>query len=482
MDTLGGAVAGVVALSAGGALPAVAVARTRPIVVPLVPLAGAAIAGLAVTAMTAVGASFLTWYLALSVICAATVGVVWARWPRTRPWDDAAGSVGFRGAHLVAGLVGLGVCAIFLGSLKAPMTQFDARGVWLLHPFWYLQGHERTVAVLRDRGYALAHPPYPPLIGGSVALTWLAAGTKSLRLGVVMIALLGALSVLAAGTAIVETATAVAREATDVALRSRVVSISVALAGGVMFVAFAAAGPLAQAGYADLVWASAAVGAVAYGLVLECTAPNVGVAAALATVAGLTKLEGSIVAAVIVGLVAVRWYLVLRGSGATRPLARAVGFAAVPWVLIGAWPLALQLLGAAPDVPFQGPREGSDATRFVDAASGFVHWAGTNVGALGGALAVAILGAVYLRCARRAAGLGSDLWAWAVICVELGVVCAAYVVGPGVASRWVQVSVARTTLFAALEAWWILTTWAVIAAGRLRYPHLAHAGAGAGVS
>ena len=73
MNTVEGAVVGLAALSAGGALPAVAIARAKLVVVPLAPLAGAALASLAVTAMTAVGGSFLTWYVVLSVFGAATV-------------------------------------------------------------------------------------------------------------------------------------------------------------------------------------------------------------------------------------------------------------------------------------------------------------------------------------------------------------------------------------------------------------------------
>src|ERR1039458_1940675 len=469
MNTVEGAAVGLLALSAGGALPAVCIARSRLVVVPLVPLAGAVLASLAVTAMTAAGGTFFAWYVTLSLLAAATVAAVWLCFPRSRPWGGGSGRGASRELCAAAGIAGLVVCVVYLSALKAPMTQFDTRDVWLLHPFWYLQGHARTVATLQSRAYTFGHPPYPPLIGGSVALTWLAAGVKSYRLGVVMIALLSALSVMAAGTAVFEVASGLASSTEDASRRRRTLVVAVALMAGVMFVAFSAAGALAASGYADLLWASAAVGAVSYGLVLQSSSANVGAAAVLATVAGVTKLEGSLTAAVIVGLIAARWYLALRPGAERRALARAGAIAVGCWAVIGVWPLVIQLLGAVPDVPFQGPRQGTDASRFGDVVSGVANWAGSNLGALCGAIVVALVGAFFLRGTRRRAGLGNDIWAWAVIFVALSLIFGAYVIGPGVASRWVQVSVARTTLFPALDAWWIMTTWAVIAAYNIRW-------------
>jgi hypothetical protein len=464
MNTVEGAVVGLAALSAGGALPAVAIARARVVVVPLAPLAGAALASLAVTAMTAVGGSFLTWYVVLSVFGAATVAACWVRFPRARPWGTASGRRPSRSNYAAAGIGSLVVCVACLSALKAPMTGFDTRDIWLLHPFWYLQGHAKTVETLRSSAYTFSHPPYPPLIGGSVALTWLAAGVKSYRLGVVMIALLNALAILAAGSAVFEVASGLASTVGDSARRRRMLVVGVALMLGVMAVAFYAPGTIAVNGYADLLWASAAVGAVAYGLVLPVTTANVGAAAVLAAVAGLTKLEGSLTAAVIVGLIALRWYLSARSDAPLRARAvRVGGFAFCTWAVIGVWPLVIRVLGALPDVPIQGPRRGTDSSRLAASFDGALSWAGTNVAALCGGVAVALLGWYFLRGARRRAALGNDLWAWSAVCVELCLILGAYVTGPGNALSWVQVSVARTTLFAALEAWWIMTTWAIVA-------------------
>jgi hypothetical protein len=66
-------------------------------------------------------------------------------------------------------------------------------------------------------------------------------------------------------------------------------------------------------GLADLLWASAAVGAVSYGL-----PATVGTAMALAAVAGTTKAEGSITAAVIVALIALRIIIRSRSIGEQR--------------------------------------------------------------------------------------------------------------------------------------------------------------------
>lgn len=464
MNTVEGAVVGLAALSAGGALPAIAIARARVVVVPLVPLAGAAIASLAVTAMTATAGSFLGWYVVLSVLGAATVVACWARLPRTRPWGADSGHGQRRSIYVAAGVGSLVVCIACLSALKAPMTGFDTRDIWLLHPFWYLQGHAKTVTTLQGQAYTFSHPPYPPLVGGSVALTWFAAGVKSYRLGVVMIALLNALAILAAGSAVFEVASGLAGTADGAARRRRTLVVGITLMLGVMAVAFYAAGTIAVNGYADLLWSSAAVGAVAYGLVLPVTMPNLGAAAVLAVVAGLTKLEGSLTAAVIVALIAVRWYLTARTDAPARARAiRAGVYAACAWAVIGVWPVVIRLLGALPDVPIQGPRRGTDSSRLAASIDGTLSWAGTNVGALCGGVAVALLGWCFLRSARRRAALGNDLWAWLAVVVELCLILGAYVTGPGNALRWVQVSVARTTLFAALEAWWIMTTWAIVA-------------------
>jgi hypothetical protein len=463
VNTVGGAAVGLLVLSAGGVLPAIGLARFRLVAIPLAPLAGAVIASLAVTAMAAVDGSVFIWYVILSLLGAAVVLLCWWRFPRSRPWGSGLHHSDARGLYVAAGLGSLVVCVIGLSALKAPMTGFDTRDIWLLHPVWYLQGHAKTLATLRSAAYQWNHPPYPPLIGGSVALTWFITGANSVRLGVVMVTLLNGLAVFAIGIAVVDVASRLAGMGEDASQRLRTHTAGVVLTVGIVLVAFSTAGVIISDGYADVLWSCAAVGAVAYGLVLPLAASNVGAAAILVSVAGLTKLEGSLTAAVIVGLIAARLLLTLRGSGWVRASMGAGGFAIALWTVIAAWPLAIRMLGALPNVPIGGARVGNDASRLSATVHGAALWAQPHLVVLGLAVLVALVGAYSLRDTRRGAGLGNDLWGWATVCAALAVVVVAYVVGPGSAPGWIHSSILRTTIFPCLEAWWIMTTWAVLA-------------------
>jgi hypothetical protein len=476
MNTVAGAVVGLLVLSAGGALPAVGLARFRLVAIPLAPLAGAVLASLAVTSMAALNGSVFTWYVVLSLLSAGVVLLCWRRFPQSRPWGAGSRPPVARGMYVAAVLGSLVVCVIGLSALKAPMTGFDTRDIWLLHPIWYLQGHAETLATLRGTAYQWNHPPYPPLIGGSVAVTWFLTGANNIRLGVVMVTLLNGLAMLAVATAIIDVASRLAGTSQDALQRRRTRIAGVVLTLGIVVVAFSTAGVIISDGYADVLWSTAAVGAVAYGLVLPLAASNIGAAAILVSVAGLTKLEGSLTAAVIVGLIAARLLLALRASGWRRWSVRAGGYAIALWAVIGAWPLVIRLLGALPNVPIGGARVGNDGSRFAATVHGAVLWAHPHLVVLGLAAIVTLVGACFLRDTRRGAGLGNDLWGWATVCAALVVVVVAYVDGPGSAPGWIHSSILRTTMFPCLEAWWIMATWAVIAV------HGARSSDGAGLS
>ena len=76
-----------------------------------------------------------------------------------------------------------------------------------------------------------------------------------------------------------------------------------------VLVAFDVFGPFATNGYADPLWSMAAAGAIGYGLILPCTRPNIGAAAILVAVSGLTKTEGTATAMILVILIAARYAL-----------------------------------------------------------------------------------------------------------------------------------------------------------------------------
>lgn len=465
MSTTEKVLTGLAILCAGGLFPALALARRRLVTLPLIPLAGTVVASLAVTFMAAFGWSVSGWYLTLSALGAVTVAVCWWRVPSARPW--AATDRGERNVprwvNVAAVVCGVVVTALCLTILRAQITGFDTRSIWLIHPLWYLQGRATTLATLRNPVYSFGHPPYPPLIGGSVALTWSAAGVNSPRLGIVTITLLNALTLFAASTAMVELAIRLALTTDHARARRRVRWAGVFAASGVIVITFAVARTYFSGGYADVLWSVAAVGAVAYGLVLPIDGPNLGAAAILDSIAGLTKLEGTLTSVVIALLVATRVARCYRTSGDRRALVRAGSFLVGVLAVVGVWPVLIRLLHAHPDVPYGGRRRGTDLSRLTASLHEVFHVTGIHVAFIAAGIVIALASAYALRSRRTSAGVGNDLWAWIAIGVELVIVLGAYVIGPGNVTSWVKVSALRTTTFPVLGAFWIVVSWALIA-------------------
>ena len=460
----------IVLLSAGGALPAFALARGRLVTIPLAPLAGAVLAGLSVTAMTGIGGTLLEWYVGLS-----STGRRSVRDHLVDHSGDATMGTKFEGAagpssrrhHLCVDRRRARVRPV--GARRPHCLLRRTRAIWTLHPLWYEAGHATTVAALRNAALVFTHPQYPPLIGGSIALSWKISGLSSVRSGVVIIAVLSALAVLAAATGVMELARrTVPPDSTAENRLSQSVLLGVGAVLSVLLAltAIRAAGQAAIDGHADLLWAAAAVGAVTYGLVLPSTRTHVGTAMLLAAVAGTTKIEGTLTAASIIVLIGIRGVLAARPVNAgkvrrkyVQPIALALG----SLMVVGAWPLVTHLLHALPNVEWLGKHEGTDWSRLGDTiSSGEPH-----LEVLAVAVPLALVGAIFLRTQRRAAGVGNDAWAWAAILIGLTVAAVAYVTGPGAVEPWLLTSVQRITLFPLLAAWWIVASWVVVAAGQV---------------
>jgi hypothetical protein len=488
MGTAGGAVVAMVVLAAAGALPAATLVGMGWLTVPAAPLAGAVLAAASAAGCLAVGGPLLGWFVGLAIVAAAGTVAVWRRWPAAIPFRRRRGAgdgrVGGRPAgHRAAGAAGAVVVLVAtawsLVALRAPTVGFDARTIWMLHGVWFLDGHQVALAALRSHAIPFAHASYPPLVGGSVAVSWLVTGDHGYGLGVVMVALLDACALAAAAWVAVEVGRRVgAALAADVgrgaggghAARRRpavAYTAGVVVAGLLVLAAAGVVGPFATNGYADPLWALAAVGAVGFGLVLPGRGRDLGAAVLLLAVAGLTKDEGIVTAMAIVVLIALRG---ARGSWVARPGTlpwRPIVAGAAGVVALAAWPGLVKLLGATADVTITGPRQGDDLSRAhqtADAMAAHLH-------VLLLALPVAVVGGLLLRRARRAAGVGNDGWAWASLAAGIVIVAAAYVTGGGDVGFWLATSVHRTTFFPALVGWWIVGTWAVVgmapgAAGR----------------
>ena len=472
------------ALAAAGLLPVLVLVGLRLVSIPLAPLTGAIMAALAAAGCLALGGSVLLWFVGIALVAGLSAAVFVARYPGSRPWVRPSGGARPTGSanrfHRGAGMVGAAVIALAvvgsLSALRAPHIGFDARTIWLLHAVWFTDGHRTALAALSNPAIPFAHASYPPLIGGSVAISWLITGNRSDTLGVVMIALLNACAVSIAAWAVVEVgrhcgSRVAAAHAHHQALpprRGRLEAPYVAgvvVAGLLVLVAFGVAGPFATNGYADLLWSAAAVGAIGFALVLPGRRGDLWVGVLLLSVAGLTKQEGTATAVAIVVLITVRFahHEWAQLSGVPwRPL----GFGAIGVLALGAWPFLMVLLGASQNVAVFGVRQGDLVSRThqtVVAMSGHLH-------VLAFAVPIAIAGGIALGQVRRASGLRNDGWAWAALALGAFLVAGTYITGPGNVGFWLDTSVHRTTFFPAICAWWIIGTWAVLGTAQAMVP------------
>jgi len=320
LSTAPAALVAVMILSAAGVLPALALIGLRWIAIPLVPLTGAALAALAATGYLAVGGTFMVWFVGLAVVGALAVVAYWVTRPDRRPWAGTSRPrTPLAGWHRIAGVAGsvaiLTSCAWCLRDLASPTVGFDARAVWLMTAGWFLQSHHQLLIDMRVPDLGVGQSAYPPLVSASTAVSWSVTGNHSMRLGVVVIALLNTCALATAAFALVEcgrrvtgrlstaatppaatpggTPTAgplsLIRGRSWVALPMMVGVVSAVL---LIFIAFGITEPFMTNGYADPLWSLAAVGAVAYGLQMQPGRSELGVVLVLVLVAGLSKDEG----------------------------------------------------------------------------------------------------------------------------------------------------------------------------------------------
>jgi len=471
-----GAILALVVLAAAGLLPVVALVGLRWATVPLCPLGGAVMAAVAATCCLGIGASTMTWFV-LAGASAALATLAWWWWrPDRRPWRaPAAGPAPHRTTGLAA-VVGIGgACAWCLRTLSTPTVGFDTRAVWLMRAGWFLQPHHQLVTDMSSPGIFLSQTSYPPLVSAAGSVAWSVTGNHSMRLGVVVIALLNTCALAAAAFAVVEcgrhATTRLAastssgrgapaspggrRRAGALVVLPSVVAVVGAVA--LVFVTFAVAEPFMTNGYADPLWSLAAVGAVAYGLQAEAGNGALGAAAVLVVVAGMSKDEGAVTAVLLLALLVVR-RLLAAGPDRRRLWWRPVVAGSVGLAFVGAWPATVHLLHLR-----HVSAGGSPASQYVhrahqaiDGLAPYLH-----VVVLAGTLAV--VGWLFLTPVRRAVGMGNDAWGWAGSAAGSAVILAAYVTGTADVPSWLTTTAHRVTEFTALSGWWIIALWAVTA-------------------
>ena len=308
----------------------------------------------------------------------------------------------------------------------------------------------------------LTQSAYPPLLSASVAVAWKITGVHTARLGVTMVAVLDACALAAAALAVVQAGrTAAARVA-----RAWVPLLTgIAVAGLLVVVAAGITEPFLTNGYADPLWSLAAVGAVAFGLQLRSDPSTRAAAVILVLVAGMTKNEGFVTAVALVVLVAARSIgldglrgardrlvtpLVAGGVRACRP-----GVVARPDEGHPRPGCDVHVLG----LPGPGQPDGRRRPRLQSLPPR------AGPGAAPG-------GARRHRAAGRAAPGGGGQRPVGVAGPGTGLVAvaSALVTGHGAIGPWLLSTAHRITEYPALEGWWIVGLWAVVAVAGLAAP------------
>jgi len=471
------------AFAIAGTLPAVAIAGQSGATPPLAILVGAVETAMAGVCALVIASTILPWFLLISVLGALLSLPSLIRRHRRQP-------VAERSAHrssqipsiatMTALVLTLAVCLV---PLRVPSVGWDARAIWLLRSSWFLQGHEYLLFAMRDATQSglIAHASYPPLVSTAAALSWQLTGNHSDRLGVVVVTLLNASATLATAWVIVEIGRIAGRKQ-EPQRRARFAELIGAVCA-VLFVlvAFDVFGPFATNGYADPLWSMAAAGAIGYGLILPCSRRNVGAAAILLAVSGLTKTEGTATAIILVILISTRYALDVvwprlheppdlvprhRLMVAGRALWPVTACCTAAIVCLSLWPALVKVLHTARDVNTSGSRQGTWGSRWhetVTAIAPYLHL-------LLLAVPVAVVSGLVLSRLRSDLGLGNDLWAWLGLLGGMVVVAAAYVSGPGNTAFWLLTSVHRTTMFPVTAAWLIIAVWTVLALVSLGAP------------
>ena len=341
--------------------------------------------------------------------------------------------------------------------------------------------HHNAVIDLRNIG-PFTHGAYPPLVSSTVGVVWLIAGNGADRAAQIVVSLVNGCAVLTAAWAVAEAGFIASRRlggrwkpsaVSDVppltGRRANLqtwttlpMSAGVIVAGLLIFTTFGIVEPFATNGYADPLWSAAAVGAVAFGLQLPPSRSAIGTAAILLAVAGETKVEGTVVAVVLVVLVTIRWVMGRRRvrDSFGRSL-KALAVAGGGIAFLAAWPLLMLAMNTTAGLS-SGSLHLSELSSRIDPIYEAMQ---KHLYVIPLTVIVAVAGALLLSRVRRVAGTGNDIWAWGALLAGLLVLAGAYLEGNGglpSLDLWLRTSAHRTTEFPALMAWWITAEWIVV--------------------
>ncbi|GAA2366236.1 hypothetical protein [Dactylosporangium salmoneum] len=426
-------VLGVLLLAAAGLPLGFALTRSWPLALVFSPLTGAAVAVAGVLLMTWCTGPLLLW------VAVAFLFTVWLAWRLRRLAPLAHG----RWSDALLLFVPLIPPYLMLG--QEPMG-WDAQLIWWMHAGYFAQGGEFTRLATGNLSIGFGHQDYPPMGSAAVALVWKALGTREYYPAAIVTGVV----TMAASATVVYAVRAVTAKAP--ALVSWPAAIAVGLS------AFSPLWIVPTAGFSDVMCATAfAAGAV---LLLFGSDPfgrrTLPLILFLLCSAGLMKNEGqSMVIA-----------LALVGSVKYRRNIRHVGWVWLPVAVSGIWSVTARLLGATTDV-LTGGRFGKllhgdpdTVGRFKPIFSTMYHRVDQI---LLFALAVVVLGLLFLRRRRREFGLEHDLWLWAVVGLYWGAVTLIYMITPNDLKWHLGSSVDRVVICAVVLACASAACWAAVA-------------------
>jgi hypothetical protein len=448
-----------------GLLPALILARRSPVVIFLAPLIGAAMAAVATEFELKIAGSLVLWYVVVAIIVNAASVAWWFARGRQRDANPPAPE------WVLVTAVAVGAALLIpLVGLRARMFGWDAEQIWLTHAMMVSGGHRELLSSLTNHSYWSGNPDYPPLVPAVGALAFAFYGLGDLHIAVDMTVLLNAcaLGVVAVGIATVASAGRI------------VAKVGGVVAGcAICVVAFAVSGIYGLNGYADLLWAAAAVGAIVWGLVLPRSPRALTIAWVCAVVASLTKNEGLTTSLVVLALIALRYVSAAlpllarvpvpedsdRTGMAARWIRYAVRFAVlviVPAVPGLAWEVLMRSIGLH-DRFFSTSAAGeSQSVR----ASATIHGMADHLAVAPVAALALLVGCLFFGRERKRAGLGNPAWLWLSCLASLATVFYTYVVGSLEIHSWLASSVNRTTIFAQVVLYTELALWLVIALDR----------------
>ena len=464
-------------------LPTVSVVGMRPTALFICPLVGALFAAWAVALEVSVTGSLLFWFVAVAAAANGAALVRLRRAGRQRrsfvpsPWS------------VMTSVVLIGTLVWPLSALRRPAIVWDGYAIWTMHSVLYLGGHHAFVTAVHDHAYVFTNLDYPPLASASGAIGFVGEGRVDLWLAVAVTGVLTACALGVAACGVVE----IAAEHGGAFVRA----VGIAAGAALCLVGFGLGSIYAVGGYADVLWASAAVGAMIYGLVLPRSGRALATALICATVAALSKNEGLTVGLIILVLMAIRYIPAIsprrrdRDESTSLTWRPSIRSGASIWMRRGIF----ALLMALPAVTWQGvlrvdgigdnwfgsgrPGNGIGPAAFTGTSQGAGYrlrmietglWAHLHNIPVAVLVLALVPGSIMLWRARRRVGLGHDAWLWIVVVGFLVSVTYVYEQGTPEINWWLSTSIDRTTIFPKLVLYTAAAVWLVTAVSGLQGP------------